>query len=173
VSFFLSAMSQWKCGNAVGRSVLAGRCLSTILLAAALGACSNEARNVGPTVPQTAPMSDEDPRIPAYQANFAQIAQGGRYFAWYGCSNCHTENGAPALNLADDDWSNGAGFAAVYRSIAGRHGRPDYATRIPAEQIWQLTAFVRDLPKHHPEKRRRSAVDQRAEPQGSRWTGPQ
>ena len=145
----------------------------TIMLALCLCACSKEARNLGPSLPQTAPASGDDPRIAAYQDNFYQVSAGGRYFAWYGCARCHVESGAAALNLADDRWTHGAGFAQVFRSIAGGHGRLDYAAHIPAEQLWQLTAYVRDLSQHFPEKRRRAAVDQQAEPQGSHWTGPQ
>ncbi len=139
----------------------------------ALCACSNEARQVGPTPPQTLPAGDNDPRIAQYQANLNQVSQGGRYFAWYGCSRCHTESADKVLNLADSDWRYGFGFAHVYDAITARHGRLDYGRRIPVEQLWQITAYVRDLSSHTPEKRRRVALDQRAEPVGDNWQGPQ
>jgi hypothetical protein len=41
------------------------------------------------------------------------------------------------------------------------------AARVPVEQLWQITAYVRDLSSHYPEKRRRLSLDQKAEPQGS------
>lgn len=47
------------------------------ILAMLLCGCSKEAREVGPTVPQTAPIGERDPRIPYYQDNFWQIGQGG------------------------------------------------------------------------------------------------
>ena len=56
--------------------------LSLILIAATSGlaGCTQEARQIGPTVPRTAPVGNADPRIPAYQSNVYQVAQGGRYF---------------------------------------------------------------------------------------------
>ena len=136
-------------------------------------ACSREARQIGPTPPQTRPVGNNDPRIPAYQDNVYQVSQGGRYFAWYGCSGCHTENAKGVLNLADSDWRHGFGFVNVYDAIASRHGRLAYDRRVPVEQLWQITAYVRDLSSHYPEKRRRLSLDQQAEPVGNSWQGPQ
>jgi mono/diheme cytochrome c family protein len=149
------------------------RGLQIALLAACLCSCSKEARELGPTLPQTRPMGDDDARVSAYQDNLYQVSQGGRYFSWYGCSGCHTDDARDELNLADGRWYRGSGFAHVYGAIADLHGRPGYGARIPVEQLWQLTAYVRDLPKHFPEKRRRLELDQRSEPQGSTWPGPQ
>lgn len=147
--------------------------LLLLLAAAGLCACSREARPTGPTPQQTAPAGDDDPRISAFQDNAYQVAQGSRYFSWYGCAGCHAEGSRGVFALSDGRWRRGGGFAAVYRSIATRHGRLDYGKRIPIEQMWQLTAFVRDLPEHHPEKRLRLALDQQAEPVGAYWSGPQ
>lgn len=143
------------------------------LAMALLAGCSQEARTLGPTPPQTAPISDRDPRIGAYAGNFYLVSQGGRYFSWYGCHGCHTDDAPGVLNLADGRWRYGGGFAEVYGAIAARHGRLAYGQRVPAEQLWQLTAYVLDLPQHHPEKRRRLAIDTKAEPEGSTWTGRQ
>ncbi len=143
-----------------------------LMIAAVLSGCTGEARTVGPTVPQTPPRSDTDPRIPAYAGNFHQISQGGRYFGWYGCAACHDERPDPVRNPADGRWRHGAGFAAVYAAIADRHGPLEYGRAIPAEQLWQITAYVRDLSNHTPEKRRRTNVDQSAEPRGGVWRGP-
>ena len=143
-----------------------------VLMAAVVSGCSGEARTVTPGVPQTRPRSNDDPRIPAYQANAYQISQGGRYFGWYGCAGCHDERSDAARNLADGRWRHGSGFAAVYAAIADGHGAADYGRRIPVEPLWQITAYVRDLPRHKPEKRRRATVDQAAEPQGASWRGP-
>jgi len=149
------------------------RGLPILLIAACLGGCTREARSLGPSSPQTRPWDDSDPRIAAYQANFYQMSQGGRYFSWYGCSGCHAENAKGAANLPDGRWRYGGGFSQIFGSIADRHGRLAYASRIPIEQLWQLTAYVRDLPQHYPEKRRRVERDAQAEPQGSTWSGPQ
>ncbi|UXC93436.1 MULTISPECIES: hypothetical protein [Sphingobium] len=141
-------------------------------MAILLGGCSQEARDLGPGLPQTAPHGNADPRIDAYQGNFYQIAQGGRYFAWYGCSPCHSEQAKGGARLSDGQWVQGGGFADVYRSIATGHGGA-FGRRVPVEQLWQITAYVRDLPLHYPEKRRRLLLDQKGEPQGSAWSGPQ
>ena len=143
-----------------------------LLTAAIVSGCTGEARTVTPAVPQTAPRSDSDRRIPAYQANFYQIGQGGRYFGWYGCAACHHERADPVRNLADGTWRHGGGVAAVYAAIADHHRGADYGRVIPPEQLWQITAYVRDLPTHTPEKRRRTSIDQSAEPQGDAWRGP-
>jgi cytochrome c oxidase cbb3-type subunit 3 len=139
----------------------------------AVSACSSEARQVMPTAPQTEPTGDNDARIGQYQDNLYQVSQGGRYFAWYGCAGCHAENSQGALNLTDSEWRHGFGFAQVYSAIAMRHGRLDYRRRVSVEQLWQITAYVRDLSSHTPEKRRRVALDQQAEPVGDNWQGPQ
>ncbi len=149
------------------------RLLSVELLALACCACSPEARTLGPSLPQTPPQSDRDPRIPAYQDNFYQLATGGRYFAWYGCGICHTDSSAGWMDLGDGRWRHGGGFAQVYGAIADQHGSLAYRKRIPTEVLWQLTAYVRDMPEHHAEKRRRVNLDQQAEPTGSKWSGPQ
>ncbi|VWX49432.1 Cytochrome c oxidase polypeptide III [Novosphingobium sp. 9U] len=124
-------------------------------------------------MPQTAPLNDDDPRIGAYQANLYQISQGGRYFGWYGCSGCHTDDAPGARDLPDGQWRQGSGFAQVYAAIADRHGQLAFRQRIPVEQLWQLTAYVRDLPQHTQDKRRRQQADQKSEPVGPAWTGPQ
>jgi mono/diheme cytochrome c family protein len=140
---------------------------------AVLGACSNEVRDLGPNLPQTAPAGNADPRISAYQANRYQVSQGGRYFAWYGCSTCHEESAPGAANLANGHWRRGGGFADVYQAIAAHRPEPAYEDVIPVEQLWQVTAYVRDLPNYYPEKRRRVSLDQKGELQGSQWSGPQ
>jgi len=144
-----------------------------LLLFVALAGCSREARDLGPSRPQTAPLGDRDPRIATYQQDFQQLSQGARYFSYYGCQTCHDESAPGWRNLSDGRWHRGDGFAQVYGAIAGGHGALRYGARIPVEQLWQLTAYTRDLPEHFPEKRQRTALDQRAEPQGARWSGPQ
>jgi mono/diheme cytochrome c family protein len=153
----------------------AGAAARTILIAAAFGTggCSKEARDIGPAVPQTRPASASDPRISLYQDNFYQVAQGGRYFAWYSCQGCHGEQAEGVRNLTDGRWRNGGNFDQLFASIADRHGGLAYGARMPVEILWQITAFVADQPLHTPEKRHRQAVDQQAEPVGARWSGPQ
>jgi cytochrome c oxidase cbb3-type subunit 3 len=49
--------------------------------------------------------------------------------------------------LMDDVWFYGADPPAIFTSIAaGRpNGMPAFGDRIPAQQIWQLVAYVRTL----------------------------
>lgn len=149
-----------------------GHVATGLMVASLLAGCQREAREIEPSLPQTAPNSAADPRIGYYQGNVYQIAQGGRYFSWYGCVACHDDNAPGSRNLADGRWRHGGGFDRVYASIAQRHGALNYAARVPAEPLWQLTAYVRDLSQHTPEKRHRLAVDQVSEPTGRIWSGP-
>ncbi len=143
------------------------------LVVATIVACSNEARPVGPDLPQTPPTRADDPRIDRYQKNAFQISQGSRYYTWYGCGGCHT-NGAGGPDLGLGRWRHGDGFDAVYASIAHGHAGDEakYETRIPVEQLWQMTAYVRDLPTLDPAKRRRQDHDAVAEPQGRKAPAP-
>lgn len=145
-------------------------CLAGLLL---LGACEREKRELSPSPPATAPTGPADPRAALYQQNNYQVSQGGRLFGWYGCQSCHGDDATGVRNLADNQWRYGGDPAAIYASIA--HGRaggmPAYGGRIPPEQIWQLTAYARELHETEPAKRRRQDLDQAGEPQGTSWTG--
>lgn len=143
-------------------------------VALALAGCGGESRTLGPDLPQTAPTGAQDPRAARYERNGYQLAQGGRYFAWYGCAECHGGEARGALNLGDKVWTHGSALDQVYGFIATRHpgNPPGYGTRIPAEQLWQVTAYVRTLSTLKPEKRRRQDLDQVGEAQGSNWPGP-
>lgn len=141
-------------------------------IALLLAGCQREARDIGPSLPQTAPNSAADPRKAYYQDNVYQVAQGGRYFSWYGCAACHDEDASGVRNLGDGRWRYGGSFDQVFASVAERHGSLNYAARVPPEQLWQMAAYVRDLPQHAPEKRRRLNIDQVGEPQGRTWSGP-
>lgn len=145
--------------------------LAALLL---LAGCSREARTLEPEQPQTPPNGPADPRIPYFTGDVYQIAQGGRYFTWYGCGGCHGAGSQGARNLDDPIWKHGGSFDRVYAFIA--HGHPGalahYGERVPTEQMWQITAYVENLPKTKPEERRRQDLDEAAEPTGDTWTGP-
>jgi len=159
-------------GRITGRGLTALPVLCVILPAFFLGACSAEKRPPGPAQPQDSPNGPNDRRIALIENNAYQIGQGGRYFAWYGCSACHAIAGAGG-DLASGSWKFGGSFDRVYRSIQGHGaGSARYGARIPAEQLWQLAAYVRSLPALPPAKRRRQNLDQIAEPQGDNWSEP-
>lgn len=136
--------------------------------------CSEESRTLGADLPQTAPKGAQDPRAAKYERNVYQVSQGGRYFTWYGCGECHGAEAKGALNLSDKIWAHGSDLDQVYDYITKGHSGAlaHYGKRIPTEQIWQITSYVRTLPQLTPEKRRRQDVDQIGEPKGAKWTGP-
>jgi mono/diheme cytochrome c family protein len=143
------------------------------LLVALVAGCTREARLLASDQPQTPPDGPGDPRASRYEDNVYQLSQGGRYFSWYGCAGCHGPAVRGALDLADGHWLHGGAVNQVYASIAAGHPAPlRYGERIPVAQLWQITAFVRDLPQEDPAKIRRNALDQHGEPQGASWQGP-
>jgi mono/diheme cytochrome c family protein len=143
------------------------------VLTGVLTGCAREARLLASDQPQTAPDGPGDPRESRYQDNYYQVSQGARYFSWYGCAGCHGPDAKGVLDLADGRWLHGGSVDQVYRAI-GAHPAPlpRYGERIPIEQLWQLTAFARDLSKNDPGKNRRNALEQEGEPQGTTWRGP-
>lgn len=144
--------------------MVTGRHIGAALLLATLGGCGSEDRAIDREPIRTPPRGAEDARIPYVQVNRFQVARGGRYFAWYGCSGCHGASGDAALNLADGQWRHGGSFDAVFASIAeGRPGMPAYAGRMAMQTLWQVTAYVRDLEQQAPAARRRQELDQGAE----------
>jgi hypothetical protein len=143
--------------------------LSLCLLAAG---CTKESRTVGPEQPQTPPHGQDDPRTSYFQDNLYQVSQGGRYFSWYGCAACHGDEASGTRNLVADLESRPRSFTRLYGQIAGHPNLAvDYGKRIPVEQLWQITAYVRQLPQLKPEMRRRQDLDQAGETQGASWNG--
>ena len=163
-----ATLSPWE--NAVVGRWLVNRVAGLAVLVMALGACSIEKRAVGPDQPSTPPDGPGDPRIALLQDNAFQIAQGGRYFTWYGCGACHAQQALGPRNLADAA-SRAAGFDRLYDRLARRHA-PPLGDHIPVEQLWQITAYVRSLGTLDPANRRRQDLDQKGEPQGNSWQGP-
>jgi cytochrome c oxidase cbb3-type subunit 3 len=138
--------------------------IAACILATALTACSDESRPVGPDLPLTPPSGPGDPRIARYLGNPYQVSQGGRYYLWYGCGGCHASGSAAGPDLASGVWRRGSTFDAIYSSIAHGHAGVAYDAQIPAEQLWQISAYVRSLPGLDPQKRRRQDMDTSAEP---------
>lgn len=145
-----------------------------VLALAALSSCSGENRALGTNQPQTPPHSGDDPRTARYELDAYQLAQGGRYFTWYGCGVCHGTAATGVGNLEDSQWRYGDRFHQIYRSIAGGRGTmmPAYGAKIPFEQLWQITAYVRQLQNIKPAIIRRQDLDQQGEPRADAWSGP-
>jgi cytochrome c oxidase cbb3-type subunit 3 len=144
-----------------------------LFLLAMLASCGVEKRTLGSDQPQSSPNGANDPRASKYEQNAYQVSQGGRYFTWYGCAACHGTDATGVRNLKDSKWRYGGAFDQVYRSIAqGRGGdMPAFDTRIPVEQLWQITAYVRQLQNTKPAMIRRQDLDEQGEPQGDNWLG--
>jgi cytochrome c oxidase cbb3-type subunit 3 len=140
-------------------------CLLALLLL--LGACEREkreSRNV-PTPVENAEqelrMSSLRPGAPdpaptpaigrRYEDNAFHVAQGARYYVWFNCNGCHGNGGGgmgPAL--MDDRWIYGGEIHQIAATILqGRpNGMPSFRGRIPEEQVWQIAAYVRSMPRH-------------------------
>ena len=139
-----------------------------------LGACQPEKRELALGQPITPPAGPGDPRAETFEANGYQLSQGGRLFTWYGCGKCHAQGAKGTLALDDLTWRYGGSIDQVFASIAdGRpDGMPAYSARIPTLQLWEIAAYVRQLPKVKPGQRLRQDSDQKGEPQGDSFTGP-
>jgi cytochrome c oxidase cbb3-type subunit 3 len=64
------------------------------------------------------------------------------------CSGCHSHGGGGiGPPLTDDDWIYGSDPQNIFATITeGRpNGMPSFRGRIPSQQIWELTAYVRAL----------------------------
>jgi cytochrome c oxidase cbb3-type subunit 3 len=83
-----------------------------------------------------------------YEESGAAVAEGKRLYSWMNCVGCHA-NGGGAIGpaLMDDVWIYGSEPRAIHDTIAnGRpNGMPAFGGKLPDQQIWQLTAYVRSM----------------------------
>lgn len=79
----------------------------------------------------------------------AALAQGRQLFVRFNCSGCHggRAGGGMGPSLRDVDWIYGSTDAQLFDSIAeGRaHGMPSWASKLTADQIWMLAAYIKSL----------------------------
>ncbi len=77
------------------------------------------------------------------------VMDGKHLYQSMNCAGCHGYDGGGNMgpNLADAYWIYGGTPAAIYRSIALGHpkGMPAWGRALPAQSIWQLTAYVGSL----------------------------
>ncbi|HEV7913696.1 MAG TPA: cytochrome c [Albitalea sp.] len=83
-----------------------------------------------------------------HEDNAYAVAQGKRFYRWYNCAGCHANGGGgmgPAL--MDERWLYGHEPEQIAASILqGRpNGMPSFAGRIPEDQVWQITAYIRSM----------------------------
>ena len=48
---------------------------------------------------------------------------------------------------------------------------PAYRSRMPEEQLWEVSGYVQHMHKIKPAARRRQDLDQQGQPQATSWTG--
>ncbi len=84
-----------------------------------------------------------------YQGNAWGMGEGKRLYSQFNCSGCHGMNGGGAIGpaLIDDKWIYGSTPDQIYATIS--QGRPDgmpaFGGHLPAQQIWQLVAYVESM----------------------------
>lgn len=89
-----------------------------------------------------------DPRAAPYYDNPDAVITGKRLFGQYNCSGCHSNGGGgmgPAL--MDDEWVYGGRLEQIHQTLVeGRpNGMPAWGGKIPDDQLWQITAYVRSM----------------------------
>jgi cytochrome c oxidase cbb3-type subunit III len=84
-----------------------------------------------------------------YAGNANALSEGRRLFVWYNCYGCHGGRGGGGMgpSLRDVNWLYGREAGDIFNSIAeGRpHGMPAWGTKLPREQIWKLTAYIKSM----------------------------
>ena len=77
------------------------------------------------------------------------LQDGRRLFNWYNCSGCHGGHagGGMGPSLRDKTWLYGDRDDQIFDSIAeGRsNGMPAWGSKIPADQIWELVAYIKSM----------------------------
>ncbi|WP_425265642.1 c-type cytochrome [Terrihabitans rhizophilus] len=138
------------------------RLIAAMSLFLAVAACEREDRSfqspppgpadqvvLSPLSPgQAAPVAANSGQGQAYESNAYHVSQGKRLFTWFNCVGCHGNGGGgsgPAL--MDDAWIYGNTIENIAATIReGRpNGMPSFRGKVPEEQIWQLSAYVRAL----------------------------
>ena len=89
-----------------------------------------------------------DARAAPYYNNPQAVAEGKRLYRAYNCSGCHSNGGGgmgPAL--MDDQWIYGGRLEQIHQTLVeGRpNGMPAWGGKVPDEQLWQISAYVRSM----------------------------
>lgn len=84
-----------------------------------------------------------------FKGDVNAIKEGRRLFVWFNCSGCHggRAGGGMGPSLRDAAWMYGNTHHDIYNSISeGRpHGMPAWGTKLPPDQIWKLTAYIKSM----------------------------
>jgi cytochrome c oxidase cbb3-type subunit 3 len=99
--------------------------------------------------PIPGPAAEPPRRDNPYAGNRAAMAEGRVLFVQFNCSGCHggRAGGGMGPSLRDVAWLYGDTAPQIFSSIhEGRsQGMPAWGTKLPADQIWKLVAYVRSL----------------------------
>ncbi|HEY1899012.1 MAG TPA: cytochrome c [Steroidobacteraceae bacterium] len=93
-------------------------------------------------------ISTQDPRAAPYYDNAAAVNEGKRLFGQYNCSGCHSNGGGGmGPSLMDDEWIYGDRLEQIHQTLVeGRpNGMPSWGGKIPDNQLWELSAYVRSM----------------------------
>jgi len=89
-----------------------------------------------------------DPRAAMYYDNPDAVNTGKRLFQQYNCSGCHSNGGGGmGPSLMDGVWIYGDRLEQIHQTLVdGRpNGMPSWGGKIPDQQLWQISAYVRSL----------------------------
>jgi cytochrome c oxidase cbb3-type subunit 3 len=89
-----------------------------------------------------------DVRAAPYYGNADAVITGKRLFQQYNCSGCHSNGGGGmGPDLLDDVWIYGGRLEQIHQTLVdGRpNGMPSWGGKVPDEQLWQLSAYVRSM----------------------------
>jgi cytochrome c oxidase cbb3-type subunit III len=89
-----------------------------------------------------------DPRAAEYYDNADAVNTGERLFKQYNCSGCHSNGGGGmGPSLMDDEWIYGGRLVQIHQTLVeGRpNGMPAWGGKIPDQQLWQISAYVRSM----------------------------
>ncbi len=123
-----------------------------------------------------------DPRAAGYYDNADAVTTGKRLFGQYNCSGCHSNGGGGmGPSLMDDEWVYGGRLEQIHQTLVeGRpNGMPTWGGKIPDEQLWQLSTYVRSMSlpetlaaQHGPTPSQSPAPVPRSADQDLGWSAP-
>jgi cytochrome c oxidase cbb3-type subunit 3 len=89
-----------------------------------------------------------DPRAAQYYDSADAVNTGKVLFQQFNCSGCHSNGGGGmAPSLMDDEWIYGGRLEQIHQTLVeGRpNGMPAWGGKIPDQQLWQISAYVRSM----------------------------
>src|SRR5262245_48428111 len=129
------------------------------------------------------PLTTSDPRAEKYYDSADAVITGKRLFGQYNCSGCHSNGGGGmGPSLMDDEWIYGGRLEQIHQTLVeGRpNGMPTWGGKIPDEQLWQISAYVRSMSlpqtlaaQNGPTPSQSPAPVPRAADQDAGWSAPE